>query len=118
MATIITKTLLSGSANGRQIKVGATTTPGTLLHTVTNTPGQMDEVWLWAMNSDTTNRKLTIELGGTTTPDDVIEVTIPPESGLVLVVPGLVLNGGVILRAFSVNSNVVLISGFVNRIAV
>ncbi len=118
MATTITKTLLSGSSNGRHIKVGATATPGTLLHTATNTAGQMDEVWLWAVNSDTSNRKLTIELGGTTSPDDTIEVTIPSESGLVLVVPGLVLNGGVVVRAFSASADVLMISGFVNRIAV
>ncbi len=78
----------------------------------------MDEVWLWAVNSDTSNRKLTIELGGTTSPDDTIEVTIPSESGLVLVVPGLVLNGGVVVRAFSASADVLMISGFVNRIAV
>ena len=46
MATTITKTLLSGSTNGRQIKVAATATPGTTIHTATNTAGQMDEVWL------------------------------------------------------------------------
>jgi len=118
MATTITKTLLSGSTNGRQIKVAATATPGTTIHTATNTAGQMDEVWLWAVNSDTSNRKLTVELGGTTSPDDTIEVTIPAESGLVLVVPGLVLNGGVAIRAFAATADVVLISGFVNRIAV
>lgn len=118
MSTTITKTLLSGSTNGRQIKVAATATPGTTIHTATSTSGQMDEVWLWAVNSDTSNRKLTVELGGTTSPDDTIEVTIPAESGLVLVVPGLVLNGGVVIRAFAATADVVLISGFVNRIAV
>lgn len=114
MATY-TKTLLSGSTNGRQIKVAATATPGTTIHTAHATA--YDEVWLWAANSDTTARKLTIEFGGTTAPDDLIEITIPAEAGLVLVVPGLVLTNSLVVKAFCASANVVLVGGYVNRIA-
>lgn len=110
----INKFILSGSTNGRQIKVAATATPGTLIHTADATA--LDEVYLWAVNSDTTARKLTIELGGVTTPDDLIEQTIQPEDGLELVVPGLILTGGVVIRAFAESANLVLVTGFVNRI--
>lgn len=113
-----TKQKLSGSTNGRPIKVVATATAGTTIHTATSTAGELDEVWLWAQNTDTSDRKLTIELGGTTAPDDLIEVTIPAEGGLVLVVPGLVFDGGVSIAAFAETANVVTISGFVNNIAV
>lgn len=118
MTTTITKTLLSGSTNGRPVKVAATATAGTTIHTATSTSGELDEVWVWAQNTDSVGRKLTVEFGGTTSPDDLIEVTIPAEGGLVLVVPGLVVNGGVVVRAFAATANVVTISGFVNRIAV
>lgn len=118
MTTTITKTLLSGSTNGRPIKVAQTATAGTTIHTATNTAGEMDEVWLWAQNTDGLDRKLTIEFGGTSAPDDLVEVTIPAEGGLVLVVPGLVANGGVVVRAFAATANVVTVAGFVNRIAV
>ena len=118
MTTTITKQQLSGSTNGRPVKVAATATAGTTIHTATSTAGEMDEVWLWACNTDTTNRKLTIELGGTTPPDDLIEVTIPAEGGLVLVVPGIPLDGGVIVRAFAAAANVLNIVGFVNNVAV
>jgi hypothetical protein len=114
MATY-TKTLLSGSTNGRQIKVAATATPGTTIHTAHATA--YDEVWLWAVNSDTTARKLTIEYGGTTAPDDLIEVTVPAEGGLMLVVPGWVLTNSLVVKAFCASANVVTIGGFVNRIA-
>lgn len=115
MATI-TKALLSGSTNGRSILVVATATAGTLIHTATSTANEFDEVWLWAVNSDTTDRKLTIEFGGVTAPNDLIEYTVPAEDGLYMMVPGLLLNGGVVMRAFCATANVVTVNGYVNRI--
>ena len=116
--TIFNKTDLSGSTDGRGVKVVATATAGTLIHTAVagTTANTFDEIWLWAVNSDTTARKLTIEFGGTTAPDDLIEVTIPPESGLFQIVPGLVLQNGAVVRAFAATANVVMIHGFTNEI--
>ena len=98
--------------------MAATATAGTLIHTAVagTTANTFDEIWLWAVNSDTTARKLTIEFGGTTAPDDLIEVTIPPESGLFQIVPGLVLQNGAVVRAFAATANVVMIHGFANEI--
>jgi len=76
----------------------------------------MDEIWLWATNSDTTSRKLTVCLGGLVVPTDEIEVSIPAESGLVLVIPGLILNNGLAVRLFADVVDVVCVSGYVNRI--
>lgn len=108
------KVKLSGSTDGKMIKVAATATLGTTIHTAHAT--SLDEVWLWAVNSDTTARKLTIEYGGATSPDCLIEVTIPPESGLVLVLPGLILTNSLVITAFCATANVVNIGGYVNRI--
>ena len=108
------KLILSGSTNGRAVKIVATATAGTLLHTAHAT--DLDEVWVWAFNSDTTARKLTLEVGGVLV-DDTLEQTIPPESGLVLVIPGLILTGSVVLRAFCATANVVMCVGYVNRIS-
>ena len=119
MATF-TKTILSGSTDGRAIKVAATATAGTLIHTGSTTAATLHEVWLYAFNSDTANVKLTIEWGGTASPDDLIEITIPSESGLVLVVPGLLIKGNatpLVVRAFAGTANVVTINGYVNVIA-
>lgn len=115
MATFA-KRLLSGSTNGRQIKVVAVATPGTVIHTAIAGVSDIDEIWLWAVNSDTTDRKLTLEYGGVAVPDDLVEVTIRAESGLVLLVPGLVLQNSLVVRAFAAAANVVMVSGFVNRI--
>ena len=110
----ISRQLLSGSTNGRGVKVAATATPGTTIHTAHAT--SLDEVWLWCVNTDTAARKLTVEFGGTTSPDDLIEVSIPSESGLVLVSPGLTVTGGVVVRAFAATANVLVVMGHVNRI--
>lgn len=113
---VYSKNTLSGSTNGRHIRVSATSTPGTLIHTAVAGTTAFDEVWLYACNTDTTSRKLTVEWGGTTSPDDTLELTIPAESGYTLVVPGLILQNGLVIRAFG-SANTIIINGHVNRIA-
>lgn len=115
---LVAKRKLTGSTDGRQIKVAATSTPGTTLHTAVagTTAGTFDELWLWAVNSDTTARKLTIEWGGTTSPDDLIEYTVPAEDGLHLIVPGLIVQNAVVVRGFAATANVVMVGGYVNSI--
>lgn len=115
MTADYTKILLSNSVNGRGIKIGAVATPGTAIHTAHAT--EIDEIWLWAMNSDTVDRKLTVELGGVTAPDNLIEIKVPAEDGVQLIVPGLILTGGVLTKVFAETANVITISGYVNRIA-
>lgn len=105
---------LSASTDGRMIKVAATASAGTTIHTAHAT--SIDEIHLWAVNSDTAARKLTIEFGGVSSPDDLIELEIPPESGLIPILPGLILTNSLLVRAFAASANVVLIGGFVNRI--
>lgn len=116
MATY-TKTLLSGGVNGKPIKVVATATLGTTIHIAVAGTASLDEIWLWAFNSDTKDNLLTIEFGGATAPDQNIVVNIPFKSGLVLVVPGLLLQNALVVTAFAATANVVTLSGFVNRIA-
>ena len=120
MATF-SKIALSGSTDGRMIKVVQTATAGTTLHTGSATATTFDEIWLYAVNSDSTARKLTIEWGGVSSPDDLIELSIAAESGLVLVSPGLVIKGNatpLLVRAFAATANVINIAGYVNRITV
>lgn len=117
---IFTKTILSGSIDGRGILVTATASAGTTIHTGPTTITDLNEVWLYAMNTDTTARKLTIQWGSTSNPQDAIELTVQPESGLVLVTPGLLIKGNgtpLIVRAFAATTNVITIHGFVNVIA-
>ena len=116
MTTAITRLPLSGSADGQGIKVAATGSPGTLVHTAHATA--TDEVWLWCVNSSASSVKLTVQFGGTTDPDDSIEATIAAESGLFLIVPGLVLSNSKVVRAFAGAAGVLVVHGFVNRVHV
>ena len=120
MATF-TKQILSGSTDGRAIKVVATTTAGTLLHTASATATTLDEIWLYAINTSASALKLTIEWGDTTAPDSNIELTVQPEAGLVTVIPGLLIKGNATeleVRAFAATADVICIHGFVNQITV
>lgn len=120
MATF-TKTLLSGSTRGKGIKVAATSSSGTTIHTTGTSATTIDELWLYAHNGHSSDVLLTIQWGGTTAVDDDIKVTIPAQSGLVLVAPGLTLTGdgsaGLVVRAYAATTNVITIHGYVNRIA-
>ena len=113
MATY-SKEKLSHSTNGKNIKVVATATAGTDIHTAH--ASATDEVWLYACNTDSSDRKLTLEFGGTTSPDDLVEVTIGAEAGWVLVCPGILLQNSLVVKAFAAAANVVVINGYVNRI--
>lgn len=120
MATF-TKTLLSGSTQGKAIKVAATASTGTTIHATGTSSSVIDEVWLYAYNSSTGPVTLTVEYGGTTAPDQNIKIDVPPTSGLTLVVPGLILTGtgaaANTITAFAGTTNVITISGYVNRIS-
>ena len=120
MATF-TKKILSGSTDGKAVKVAATATAGTLIHTGSTTTTTLDEVWIYAVNTSASAVKLTIEWGEATAPDGNIEVTVQPEAGLVTVIPGLLIKGNataLTVKAFAETANVICIHGFVNQITV
>lgn len=114
-----TEELLSGSSGGLGIKIAATSTAGTTIHTTGTSSSIKDEIYLYAVNSDTADRKLTIEFGGVASPDNLIELTIPAESGLVPVVQGQPITGtgsaGRTIGAFCASANVVMVYGWVQR---
>jgi len=116
MATF-SKQKLSGSTNGKAIKVAATATAGTTIHTAPANETDWDEVWLWCVNSSAVDVKLTIEWGEASAPDGNIEKTIPAESGLYCVIPGLIIQNSLVVKAFAGTADVLMIHGFVNRIA-
>jgi len=117
MATF-TKTLLSGSTNGKAIKVVATAIAGTTIHTAVSGTASIDEIWLYAHNSSASTVKLTLEWGEATAPDGNIEINIGAEgTGLVLVSPGILLQNSLVVKAFAATANVITLTGYVNRIS-
>lgn len=111
------KRKLSASTDGQGIKVAATASPGTLIHTALSSVAgnEWDEVWIKATNTSGSPVKLTLEWGGVTNPDDQVEITIPAESGFTEVIPGHILQNGKEVRAFAATANVIVLHGFVNR---
>lgn len=120
MANAVARIPFSGSTQYRGIKVAATATPGTTIHATGTSATVLDVITLYCVNSDTTARKLTVEYGGTTSPDDTIELTIPAESGLVLTIPAIPLTGtgaaANTVKAFAATANVLIIFGYVDRV--
>lgn len=113
------KTILSGSTDGRGILVAATGSPGTTIHTGPTDTAHFHEIWLYAVNYDSTDRKLTVQWGGTTAGSDDIEYTVKAENGLYLIAPGLLLKGNataLVVRAWAATGTAIVLHGYVNTI--
>ena len=122
MATF-SKEILSGSVDGKFINVGAGSAGGgsTIIHTASSTATTIDELWVYANNVDPADVKLSIQWGAYSSgATNLMEMTIPAEGGLVLVIPGLVLKGNastaLFAAAFAATTSVIQLSGYVNRI--
>lgn len=115
-----TRQLLSGSTNGKPIKIAATSIgSATPIHTALTGTSGFDEVYIWFNNSDASaDHQITVAWGGVTDPDHVIQRTISlSKSGVgVLLVPGYVLQNALICSAFADTTNVINATGYVNRI--
>jgi len=104
----------------------ATANPGTMttIHTSDNNATTIDEVWLYATNTSLAPVTLTLFYGGTATGSSTSApsyISIPPQSGLTLVIPGLILTGtatpsSTTIYASASVASVITISGYVNRI--
>jgi hypothetical protein len=116
MATTVSRIPLSGSTHGRGVKVAATSSAGTTIHTATSSTTDCDVITMYAYNSSASAVNLTIQWGGTTSVDDDIKLSIPATSGLTLVLPDLVLRNSLVVKAYAGTADVVTIHGFANRV--
>lgn len=119
-----TKIPLSGAANGLGILVASTGpagTAGTTIHTAVAGSDSIDEIVLYASCMGATQKLLTLQWGGITIsgsvyPDE-IDYVITASTGLMLICDHQIMNGGLVLTAYAESANLILIHGFVNRIA-
>lgn len=113
------RVLLSGSTDGKPIKVAATSTPGTAVHTAISGSTGFDEVYLWATNTDSSAVALTVEFGGTTDPDHLVckALSLPANSAPIPILTGQVLNNAAPIKAFAASANKIVLTGYVNRIS-
>ena len=118
--TTFAKLLLSGSTNGEPIAVTATSiTSGTLIHTAVSGTSGIDEIYLYAINTDTTSaHEVTLGWGGTTTADLICNAVVIDSSFPVPIICGLPLRNGLVVKASADAANFINIFGFVNRIGV
>ena len=116
MATF-SKVVLSGSTNGKGIKLANT---ATTIHATGTSSTIIDELWLYVVNTSSSVVVCTLTYGGSTDPDNYIEQSIRAESGLYLLLPGLILTGtgsaANTLSGFGATTNVLVAYGYVNRI--
>ena len=113
MATF-TKHKLSGSTDGKGILITSNTGgSGNTVHTAVAGTTDFDEVWLYAYNSDAASVNVTVEFGGTTSPDNTITQSVPSQSGLYLLIPGFPLQNAAVISAYASKQNVVSLYGFV-----
>jgi hypothetical protein len=107
---------LSGSTNGKRIKVTGTATGSAVtIHTAVSGTASWDQVTLDAFNSHTASVTLTIEWGGTTSPDDLIVLPLSPQESLRLIVDGGMIQNSLLVKAFASTANVVTIGGWFDR---
>lgn len=108
--------LSSVSTSGKAVQVHNTATPGTTFHTAVSGSAAFDEVIVWAYNGHTGDVTLTLELGGTTAPNVVVQ-NLAAKTGLQLILPGNRFNGAVVLAAFASVADVVALYVNINHVA-
>ncbi len=123
MANATTIELLSGSTQGRPIKITQTSTAGTSVHATGISSTTVDRLYLWANNTQAATAStvlLTLEWGNATAPDSNIIVPIPGQAGLVQIADGLPLTGtgaaSSTVKAFAATTAVINITGYVLRV--
>lgn len=117
MAAVYSKQKLSASTDGQMITVtGTASGAGTRIHTAQSSTTNFDEIWIYATNINVASVNLTIEWG-TTGSTNEIKLSIPSQSGLTLIIPGLVLQNSATVNAYASVASTILLSGYVNRIS-
>lgn len=126
MANATSPLILSGSTQGMPIKVVATSTPGTTIHTtgITASTTTIDRLYLWATNTQAASTAstvlLTIEYGDATAPDHNLTVPIAGQGGPQMIMDGFPLAGtgaaAATVKAFAATTAVINIEGYVLRV--
>ena len=113
MAYTVTKNKLSGSTNGKQIKITTKEDPGTLIHTCVSETTDYDEIWLYATNTNKSAIKITTHFNDDASNAYWLWYILPPQSGWICVCNGWSVHNGAILRMFANLINVVNVAGYV-----
>lgn len=114
--TTFSKVIFTESVLGEPIRISATTSVGDLIHDVVDGYVNMDEVWLYASNTTSTDVIITVQLGDVQASSEVVQ-TVAAQS-VSLIIPGIPIQGDGKIRAYAGTTDVINVFGWINRITV
>jgi hypothetical protein len=108
--------IFSSSTNGQPVVIDATSSPGTLIHTFATATSAIEDVFVDATNTATTDRILTIEFGATGEARE-IKATIPALTSPYRMISGARIQGGsgLTMRAYATATGALRVFGGLNR---
>ena len=117
MATY-SKLRLSGNTDGKNMQVTGTASGSAItVHTAVAGTSDLDEIWLYATGTTAAETLLSIEFGAAGGDKDLVYLTVPVQGGgPSLMIPGWLLQNGMVVRAYAAATNAINLNGFVNRI--
>ena len=117
MATY-SKHIISGSTAGAPIAISASAaTTANALHVCGTGTTTIDEVYIQVFNTSTTDYLLTVQIGGTTT-NEQLPYTVPGQGGPYQILAGHCIHSAATISAFGTAGNLAMKAiGYVNRIS-
>jgi hypothetical protein len=117
----ITTGYLSGQTNGKNILITATTNGGAqTIHSVPAGTTTLDFVTIEACHVDSANAtsKLTLLVGGTSEPADVISIDLIHGAGATVIQDKRLLQNGMIIKAYGQHASHITVYGYYQRYTV
>ena len=106
--------LLSGSTNGKPIKVTSTTTGAAdTIHTAVAGTSNIDMIDVYATNNSAAAVDVSIGWGGVTVDETLGPISIPADAGPVKIADKFPLQNGMVVKAWAGSANVILLTGAV-----
>ena len=111
----------SAATNGATMTVNTTSafSPMTV-HTAGPGVYNWDDIWIWAANTDTVSRTISLYFGAHSSVGDQVvgNYDLPPGGAPVLICPGLFLQNSGVVEAYASIANKINLTGYVNRCVV
>lgn len=113
MPSVTLRRNLSGSEGGKGIKLTSTSSADTIhTHDGTNNGSAFDEVHLWVVNSHTASLVVNLQWGGSTDPDNVIDIPVASASFL-KIIDGMHIGGDLSVSSTASVANKAVVYGYV-----
>jgi len=111
----------SAATNGATMIVNTTSAISPMtVHTTDPGTTNWDDVWIWAANTDTVSRTISLYFGAHSSIGDQVvgSYDLPPGGAPVLICPGLFLQNSGVVEAYASIANKINLTGYVNRCTV